>query len=63
MMLKDALIYKGLTGTVHFSLEDRVFFGKIDDVEELITFEGATLDEAEKAFQSMVDIHLSENGE
>jgi predicted HicB family RNase H-like nuclease len=61
--MKDALIYKGLTGTVHFSIEERIFFGKIEGVNDLITFEGNTLDEVEEAFKSMVDIHLHEKGD
>jgi predicted HicB family RNase H-like nuclease len=59
----NALIYKGLTGTVHFSIEERIFFGKIEGVNDLITFEGNTLDEVEEAFKSMVDIHLHEKGD
>ena len=49
--MKDALKYKGFIGSVHFAAEDRVFYGKVEGVNDLITFEGSTVDELEKGFQ------------
>jgi predicted HicB family RNase H-like nuclease len=37
--MKDVITYKGLIGSVHFSAEDRVFFGKIEGINDLVTFE------------------------
>ena len=54
------LKYKGFIGSVHFSANDRVFFGKIEGINDLVTFEGTTVEELEKAFQSMVDAHLND---
>jgi len=50
-----SLSYKGFIGTVHFSTDDRVFFGKIEGIDDLATFEGTTVDELEEAFKYMVD--------
>ncbi|MFO7669816.1 MAG: type II toxin-antitoxin system HicB family antitoxin [Bacteroidales bacterium] len=58
--MKDALKYKGFIGSVHFAAEDRVFYGKVEGVNDLITFEGATVDELEKGFQCMVDEHIKD---
>jgi predicted HicB family RNase H-like nuclease len=40
LITMDVLTYKGFTGSVHFSSEDDVFFGKIEGINDLITFEG-----------------------
>jgi len=50
-----SLSYKGFIGSVHFSTDDRVFFGKIEGINDLATFEGTTVDELEEAFKYMVD--------
>ena len=40
--MKDLIKYKGFIGSVHFAAEDRVFYGKVEGVIDLITFEGST---------------------
>jgi predicted HicB family RNase H-like nuclease len=47
--------YNGFVGSVQFSSEDQVYCGKIEGINNLITFEGTTIDELEKAFRYMVD--------
>jgi predicted HicB family RNase H-like nuclease len=58
--MKDALKYKGFIGSVHFAAEDRVFYGKVEGVNDLITFEGSTVDDLEKGFKYMVDEHIKD---
>jgi predicted HicB family RNase H-like nuclease len=58
--MKDALKYKGFIGSVHFAAEDRIFYGKVEGVNDLITFEGSTVDDLEKGFQYMVDEHIKD---
>jgi len=58
--MKDVLNYKGFIGSVHFSADDKVFFGKIEGVNDLITFEGRSVDELENAFQFMVDEYIKD---
>lgn len=58
--MKNILTYKGFIGTVNFSSEDRVFFGKIEGIDDLVTFEGTTVDELEAAFKNMVDLHIAD---
>lgn len=58
--MKDVLKYKGFIGSVHYASEDRVFYGKIEGVNDLITFEGSTVDDLEEGFQYMVDEHLKD---
>ena len=58
--MKDALKYRGFIGSVHFAAEDRVFYGKVEGVNDLITFEGSTVDDLEKGFKYMVDEHIKD---
>lgn len=58
-MKKDYLEYQGFHGTVHFSNEDAVFFGKISGINDLITFEGSSVKELQKSFKAAVDDYIS----
>lgn len=56
--MKDALTYNGYVGSVHFSGDDLVFYGKIEGIADLVTFEGKTVDELTAAFSEAVDDYL-----
>jgi predicted HicB family RNase H-like nuclease len=56
--MKDLLQYKDFIGSVHFSAEDGVFFGKIEGINDLITFEGTTVEEINNAFREAVDDYI-----
>ncbi|MBL7110322.1 MAG: type II toxin-antitoxin system HicB family antitoxin [Bacteroidales bacterium] len=58
--MKNAITYKGFIGSVHFASEDRVFYGKIEGINDLITFEGETVDQLEEGFKYMVDEHIKD---
>jgi len=58
--MKDLIKYKGFIGSVHFAAEDHVFYGKVEGVNDLITFEGSTVDDLEKGFKYMVDEHIKD---
>ena len=57
--MKD-ITYNGFTGSVHFSEADNIFYGKIEGVIDLITFEGESVNELTDAFHYMVDEHLKD---
>ena len=46
----NTLKYKGFIGSVAFSEEDNVFFGKIEGIEGLVNFEGESVEELKKSF-------------
>ena len=41
--MKDILTYKNFYGSVHFDSDDQVFHGKIERIEDLVTFEGTSV--------------------
>lgn len=52
--MKNYLEYKGYIGTVGFFADDKIFFGKIQGINDLVTFEGTSVVELEKSFQDAV---------
>lgn len=58
--MNNVLTYKGFIGTVGYSSEDHLFYGKIEGIDDLVTFEGETVSELEMAFREMVDQHIAD---
>jgi len=56
--MSNIIRYKDFYGSVEFSSEDNCFFGKIIGVDDLVTFEGSSVDELKKAFCEAVDDYL-----
>jgi len=56
--MKDKLKYKEFLGSVHFSGEDEVFFGKIEGINDLVTFEGTTVSKLKIAFKEAVNDYV-----
>lgn len=57
--------YKGYTGSISFSKEDNVYYGKLLDVPALVSFEGSTEEELLDDFHNAVNeyIESSENND
>jgi predicted HicB family RNase H-like nuclease len=58
--MNNILKYKGFLGSVNYSAEDHIFFGRIEGINDLVTFEGTTVDELENAFREMVNLHIED---
>ena len=58
--MNNILTYKGFIGSVNYSADDHVFFGKIEGINDLVTFEGTTVNELENAFREMVNLHIED---
>ncbi|GHU54466.1 DNA repair protein HhH-GPD [Spirochaetia bacterium] len=57
--MKDVLSYKEFIGSVHFNADDEVFYGKIEGIDDLIVFEGDTVNELKQAFQDSVEDYIA----
>lgn len=57
--IMNTMNYKGFIGSVAFSEEDNVFFGKIEGIDGLVNFEGDNVSELKKAFHEAVDDYLA----
>ena len=56
--MTDKLVYKDFIGTVHFSTKDSIFYGKIEGINDLVTFEGETVVDLKRAFEESVDDYI-----
>jgi predicted HicB family RNase H-like nuclease len=50
--------YGDFLGSVEYSAEDRVFFGKIEFINDLVTFEAINVDDLEYEFRRAVDHYI-----
>lgn len=57
--MKNTMTYKGYSGSVEFSEEDGVFFGKVLGVRSLISYEGTTAAELVEDFHGAVEDYLA----
>lgn len=56
--MNNTLNYNGYTARIEFDPEDRIFFGRIAGIRDIITFHGKTVDELISAFEEAVDDYL-----
>lgn len=56
--MKEQITYKGYHGSVGFSAEDEIFYGKVEGVNDLITFEGDSVKTLKKSFEEAVEDYL-----
>lgn len=56
--MTDRIKYKDFIGSVHFSADDEVFYGKIEGINDLITFEGSTVAKLKAAFKEAVQDYI-----
>jgi len=57
--MKNTMEYKGYTGSVEYSDEDGIFFGKVQFIRALISYEGSNAEELRKDFHDGVDDYLA----
>ena len=57
--MNNNMEYKGYLGSVEFSEEEAVFFGKIMNIRSLISYEGKNVMEVSEQFREAVDEYSS----
>ena len=58
-VMTNTLQYKGYSANIEYSAEDKVLYGKIDGIGDLVTFESENVDGIEGAFHDAVDDYLA----
>ncbi|QTE21870.1 type II toxin-antitoxin system HicB family antitoxin [Polaribacter cellanae] len=56
--MENYLKHKNYIGSVEFSAEDDILFGKIIGINDLVTYEAASVKELKKSFIEAVDDYL-----
>lgn len=57
--MENTLSYKGYFANVEYIAEDKILFGKIEGISDLVTFESTNAEKIEQEFQSAVDDYLA----
>lgn len=57
--MNNTMEYKGYIGSVEFSEEDAVFYGKVMGIRALISYEGTNASELISDFHGAVDAYLA----
>jgi len=58
MVMDNVLLHNGFVGTYSFSEEDGVFYGKIEGIKGLVSFEGKTMQDLEQDFKDAVNSYI-----
>ena len=56
--MKDVMFYKDFIGSVHYSTDDEIFYGKIEGINDAIGFEGSSVEELKLAFHEAVEDYV-----
>ncbi len=56
--MRNTMEYKGYIGSIEFSEEDELFFGKVLGIRSLISYEGTNAKELISDFHQAVDAYL-----
>ncbi|MDO4860889.1 MAG: type II toxin-antitoxin system HicB family antitoxin [Bacillota bacterium] len=57
--MKNTMEYKGYIGSVEFSEADGLFFGKVQGIRSLVSYEGTNAKDLVKDFHGAVDDYLA----
>lgn len=57
--MNNIIQYKGYTGSVEFSHADNIFYGKVQGIRSLISYEGTSVKDLIEDFREAVDDYLA----
>lgn len=55
----NTMTYKGYTARMDYDPEDKILVGRVLDIDDIVTFHGASVAEFEKAFHKAVDGYVA----
>ena len=57
--MSNTMQYRGYTATMSFDAEDKIIVGRVLDIDDILTFHGASVAEFEAHFHTVVDDYIS----
>lgn len=57
--MDNILEYKGFRAEINFSASDKILYGKILGISDLVSFEGESVTGIQQAFEEAVDDYLA----
>ena len=61
--MANLLHYKGYVGSIEFIEEKEIFYGKLEFINDLITFQGESVKELKKDFREAVEEYIKDCAE
>jgi len=58
MFMKSHMAYKGFIGTIEYSTEDKVYFGKLLNIKDMVLYEADKEDQLRASFYETIEHHL-----
>ncbi|MDJ0581059.1 type II toxin-antitoxin system HicB family antitoxin [Crocosphaera sp.] len=52
--------YKEYKAIIEYDEDDRLFFGRVINIRDIIVFDGLSVDELEQAFQKVIEQYLAD---
>ena len=52
--------YKGYEAVIEYDEVDRLFFGRVINTRDVISFDGTTVDEVQQSFATVIDEYLED---
>jgi len=56
--MKNVLRYKGFAASLHYSPDDECFHGKVEGIDDLVSFEGRSVAELKRSFRDAVEEYV-----
>jgi len=56
--MNNLLTYKNYTGSVNYSSDDDIFYGKIEFITDTVLYEGSSVEELKNNFQEAVEDYI-----
>ncbi len=56
--MKNVLEYKGYLAKIEYDVEDKILYGKVEGIKDLVNFECDSMDGIEREFHCAVDDYL-----
>lgn len=59
--MKKHMEYKGFIGTIEYSTDDNCYFGKVKEINDLISYEGESIEKLKLAFIESIEDYLNDD--
>ena len=57
--MNNTMQYRGYTASMSFDVDDKIIVGRVLDIDDIVTFHGASVAEFETNFHTMVDDYIA----
>ena len=57
--MTNSMTYKGYTASMMLKIEDKIIVGRVLDIDDIISFHGASISEFETNFHSAIEGYLA----